>query len=68
MVYVVTGLVFILIGSANLLTGRLHPDRPNARLSKGLGYVGIVCGVLTLLGGIAQVAGFGPPPVPPAQP
>jgi hypothetical protein len=68
MVYLVTGLVFMLIGFGNLMTGRLHPERPNSRLSKGLGYVGMVIGLLTLIGGIAQVAGFGPPPVPPAQP
>jgi len=70
MIYVITGILFILIGSGNLLTGQLHPERPNARLSKGLGYVGIVIGALTLIGGIAQVAGLVTPPVPdpPVQP
>ncbi len=68
MVYVVTGLVFMLIGFGNLMTGRLHPERPNARLSKGLGYVGMVIGLLTLIGGIAQVAGLMPVAPPPPNP
>ena len=68
MALIVTGLVFGLIGCGNLAVGRLHPERPNARLSRGMGYVGIACGAITLIAGIAQVAGFGPGPVPPAQP
>ena len=66
MILIVTGIVFILVGSGNLMTGRLHPERPNASLSRGLGYVGIVVGGLTLIGGIAQVAGW--IPEPPNQP
>jgi hypothetical protein len=67
MILIVTGLVFTLVGYGNLAMSRLHADRPNARLTRRLGYVGIVCGVLTVIGGIAQVAGFGSPPVPPGQ-
>jgi len=44
MVYVISGLVFALIGFGNLAVGRLHPERPNARLSRGLGIVGIIVG------------------------
>jgi hypothetical protein len=68
MVLIVTGFVFALIGYGNIAVSRLHPERDNAQLTRRLGYVGIGCGVLTLIGGIAQLAGFGPPPVPPAQP
>jgi hypothetical protein len=68
MILIITGLVFSLIGWGNLAMSRLHPDRPNARMTRGLGYVGIICGLLTLIGGIAQVAGLEPPAVPAAQP
>jgi len=67
MVLIVTGIVFALVGYGNIVVSGLHADRPNARLTRRLGYVGIGCGVLTLIGGIAQLAGFGPPPLPPAQ-
>ena len=60
------GLVFALIGVVNLVTGRLHPDRPNARMSRGLGYIGIVVGVLSFVFGLLQVTGIlVPPPLPP---
>ncbi len=66
MVYVITGLVFILIGIGNLATGRLHPERPNAETSRRLGYVGIAVGCLILIAGIADLAGL--IPEPPNQP
>ena len=59
------GLVFALIGVGNLATGRLHPERPNAGLSRGLGYVGIVVGVLSFVFGLLQATGvLVPPPIP----
>ncbi len=66
MVYVITGVVFILIGIGNLATGRLHPERANAGTSRRLGYVGIGVGILILIVGIADVAGL--IPQPPKQP
>lgn len=66
MILIVTGIVFILLGLGNLAVGRKLADRPNASLTRGLGYVGIGIGLLTLLGGIAQVSGLVPavPPQP----
>ena len=64
MILIVTGLVFGLIGWGNLAMGRLHADRPNARLTRGLGYVGIFCGAVFLIVGVAQLAGVTPPAPP----
>ncbi len=68
MILIPFGLVFALIGVGNLATGRLHPERPNARLSRGLGYVGIVIGILSFVFGLAQVTGVLVVPTPPAPP
>ena len=65
MILIPFGLVFALIGVGNLVTGRLHPERANAGLSRGLGYVGIVVGILSFLFGILQATGvLVPPPLP----
>ncbi len=65
MILIPFGLVFALIGVGNLATGRLHPERPNAGLSRGLGYVGIVVGMLSFVFGILQATGvLVPPPIP----
>jgi nitrate/nitrite transporter NarK len=55
MILIVTGLVFIVIGFGNRAVGKLHPERPNASLTLGLGYVGIVIGVITLIGAIVMI-------------
>ncbi len=68
MILIPFGLVFALIGVANLTTGRLHPERPNAGLSRGLGYVGIVVGTLSLVFGILQSTGVLVVPEPPNPP
>jgi hypothetical protein len=66
MILIVTGVVFMVIGLVNLKTSQIQADRPNARLTRGLGYVGIVVGVLNLIGGIVQISGLlVPPPVGP---
>ena len=62
------GLVFAVIGVMNLITGRLHPERPNAFLSRGLGYVGIVVGTLTFVFGLLMATGVLVPPSPPRPP
>jgi hypothetical protein len=66
MILIVVGVVFMVVGLVNLLTSKVQVDRPNYRLTRGLGYVGIVVGVVNLLGGIAQLAGVFPQP--PAAP
>ena len=71
MILIPFGLIFALIGVGNLVTGRLHPERPNAGLSRGLGYVGIIIGLLSFVFGIAQATGIlvvPEPPVPAAAP
>ena len=65
MIYIISGLLFALIGVANLTTGRLHPERPNARLSRGMGYIGIIVGLITFVFGLAIASGvLVPPPLP----
>ena len=51
------GLVFTLIGVGNLAIDRLHPETPNAFLSRGLGYVGIVVGLLSFVFGLLTATG-----------
>ena len=71
MILIPFGLIFALIGVGNLVTGRLHPERPNARLSRGLGYIGIVVGLLSFVFGLLQVSGVlvvPGPPVPATTP
>ena len=64
MILIPFGLIFALIGVGNLATGRLHPERANAGLSRGLGYVGIVVGMLSFIFGILQATGvLVPPPI-----
>ncbi len=65
MILIPFGLVFALIGVGNLVTGRLHPERPNASLSRGLGYVGIVIGTLSFVFGLLQATGVLVVPEPP---
>lgn len=63
------GFVFALIGVGNLTTGRLHPERPTARLLRGLGYVGIIIGTLTFVFGLLTATGvLVPPSLPPGAP
>ena len=65
MLLIIFGLIFAVIGVGNLITGRLHPERSNARLSKGLGYVGIVVGVVSFMFGLLTATGvLVPPPLP----
>ena len=65
LIYAIAGLLIALIGVGNLTTARLHPERPNAGLSRGLGYVGIVIGMLTFVFGLLQATGvLVPPPLP----
>jgi hypothetical protein len=52
---IVTALVFFVIGWGNLSVGRRHPERANARISRGLGYVGIAIGLIMLIVGIAMI-------------
>ena len=69
MIYAIAGLLIALIGVANLTTARLHPERANAGLSKGLGYVGIIIGTLTFVFGLATATGLiVPPPLPEPPP
>ena len=66
MILIPFGLIFALIGVGNLVTGRLHPERPNARISRGLGYVGIIVGLLSFVFGLLMATGvLVPPPLPP---
>ena len=68
-IYAIAGLLIALIGVGNLTTARLHPERANARMSRGLGYVGIVVGLLTFVFGLLQATGvLVPPPQPQPQP
>ena len=68
MIYVVTGLIFTMIGVGNLVTGRLHPERPNARLSRGLGFVGIFVGTAMFIFGLLTATGLVVPPPMPGPP
>jgi hypothetical protein len=53
---ILTGIFLTLIGWGNLYTGRKHPERINARLLRGMGYVGIVVGmILTIVGVMAKL-------------
>ncbi len=65
---VIFGLVFALIGVVNLTTARLHPDRPNSGMSRGLGYIGVVVGSLSIVFGLLQTTGILKPPPEPPQP
>lgn len=67
-VLILFGLVFAVIGVGNLVTGRLHPERPNAGMSRGLGYVGIVVGTLSFVFGLLTATGVLVPPTPPQPP
>ena len=65
MFLIIFGLIFAIIGVGNLITGRLHPERPNARLSRGLGYVGIIVGLVSFTFGLLTATGvLVPPPLP----
>lgn len=69
LVLIAFGFVFALMGVGNLATGRLHPERPTARLSRGLGYVGVIIGILTLVFGLLMATGvLVPPQLPPGAP
>jgi hypothetical protein len=68
MILIVTGIVFALVGYGNLAMSRLHADRPNARLTRSLGFVGIGCGLITLIAGIGQLTGLIPAAPPRAGP
>ena len=65
MILIPFGLVFALIGVVNLTTSRLHPERPNSSMSRGLGYVGVVVGSLSIVFGILQTTGVLVVPEPP---
>ena len=62
MATIISGLVIALIGGLNLVTGRMHPDRINARLQRGMGYVGLAVGLLVALGGVFMLMVPNPPP------
>jgi hypothetical protein len=48
---IITGVVMLLFGVANLAIGRNFPDRINARFQRNLGWVGIGTGlVVSILG------------------
>ena len=49
---IITGVLILLIGVGNLITGRLHPERINARLQRGMGYVGIALGLAITINGV----------------
>ena len=55
MTAIITGIVVALIGAGNLTTGRMHPERINARLQRGMGYIGLVIGTLIVLNGLVMV-------------
>ena len=55
MTAIITGFVIALIGAGNLTTGRMHPERINARLQRGMGYIGLVIGALIVLNGLVMV-------------
>ena len=55
MTAIITGIVVALIGAGNLTTGRMHPERINARLQRGMGYIGLVIGALIVLNGLVMV-------------
>ncbi len=59
MTTIFTGLFLALIGGGNLYTGRKHPERINARLLRGMGYVGIVVGLFVTIVGV--ISKFQPP-------
>ena len=68
MILIPFGLVFALIGVVNLTTARLHPERPNSGMSRGLGYIGVVVGSLSIVFGLLQATGVLKPPPPPEPP
>jgi hypothetical protein len=52
MMMIVFGTVMAFIGLANLKTSQMHPERINSGIQRGLGYVGITCGVISILCGL----------------